>query len=322
MSIYWYQPMTANVATLPREATWEADAAALSAIRRAVFIEEQQVPEHLELDDLDTEAGTRHFLIEHQGQAVACARLLASGQIGRMAVLAPYRGTGLGRYLLAFVLQHALASNATTPFLHAQVSALEFYRKLGFVAQGPEFDDAGIPHKHMDLALSREVLSLIYQDAVLRITEPAGFILHSRQMISHGSRSLDIFSTSLDRQLWADESVVESISSLARRSSHSRIRILVSDSKPLQGTSHALLRLSQRLTTAIELRVIKSDATPPKYAFATTDRSQLILFNDETTYTGFANYQAAAESQNLLDEFDRLWDYSSERDPNLGEIFI
>lgn len=127
------------------------DLAACHAIRRAVFIEEQAVPEDLEIDDLDGEA--IHLLAVTGGRAVGTARILLAGEtgkIGRVAVLADQRGTGLGAALIRAALDELRAQpGVTTAKLGAQTHALGFYERLGFVAFGPVYDDAGIPHRDM-----------------------------------------------------------------------------------------------------------------------------------------------------------------------------
>ena len=139
-----------------RQATWQDDESALRAIRETVFIREQHVPEELEWDGLDAEA--RHWLVTTaQGEAVATARLLANGHIGRMAVLAAYRGMGIGSLLLQAILSTARQLGMTELFLNAQVSALGFYEKSGFIAEGDIFDDAGIPHRRMRLPLQATI---------------------------------------------------------------------------------------------------------------------------------------------------------------------
>jgi predicted GNAT family N-acyltransferase len=125
------------------------------ALRRAVFIEEQGVSEADEVDDLDGQAV--HLLAWLGGRPVGSARLLrqgAVGKIGRVCVLADQRGTGLGAALMRAAVQECRTMPGVAKVkLGAQVHALGFYEKLGFVAQGPVFDDAGIPHREMVLLL-------------------------------------------------------------------------------------------------------------------------------------------------------------------------
>ena len=130
------------------EVAWASHAVSLRRVREIVFIEEQHVPRAEEWDGQDE--GARHFLATYPtGQPCGCARLLPSGQIGRMAVLTELRGLGLGMRLLQAAMHAARADGLHQVFLHAQTHALQFYRKAGFVAHGEEFMEAGIPHREM-----------------------------------------------------------------------------------------------------------------------------------------------------------------------------
>lgn len=127
-------------------------------IRRTVFVAEQNVPEELELDDRDAEA--THFLaVTADGEAVATARYYRKegrAKIGRVAVLKEYRGLGLGREVMKFVINRAIEDGFAEAVLDSQVSAIGFYSQLGFVAEGPVFDDAGIAHRRMRLAVNQD----------------------------------------------------------------------------------------------------------------------------------------------------------------------
>lgn len=131
------------------------DIATCRALRRIVFIEEQGVSEADELDDLDGQA--IHLLATVDGQPMGSARLLTYGnvgKIGRVCVLKSARGTGLGAALMRAAVDHfRTMPGITKAKLGAQTHALGFYERLGFVAEGPEYMDAGIPHRDMVLVL-------------------------------------------------------------------------------------------------------------------------------------------------------------------------
>ncbi|MGB5440274.1 MAG: GNAT family N-acetyltransferase [Gammaproteobacteria bacterium] len=128
--------------------SWQDSCEALTAVRRIVFIEEQQVPQALELDELDRIS--HHVLVSAKdGQPIATGRIGPDGRIGRMAVLKAYRRRGIGSALLAALLDHARQNGLAGVYLHAQLSAIPFYEKHGFVAEGESFMDAGIAHKSM-----------------------------------------------------------------------------------------------------------------------------------------------------------------------------
>jgi predicted GNAT family N-acyltransferase len=128
-----------------------ADMARAYEIRRRVFIEEQHVPEDIELDADDARAF--HVLATLGGDAIGCGRMLDHGdgevKIGRMAVLPQFRGTGVGRDILRFLMNRARADNFRKAILHAQLSAQGFYLKEGFMPVGEIFDEAGIEHRKM-----------------------------------------------------------------------------------------------------------------------------------------------------------------------------
>ena len=140
-----------------RIVNWEDEASALRMIRTAVFIHEQRVPEDLEWDQFD--AVSVHVLaLNNAGQPVGTARLLPDGHIGRMAVLKEWRGQGLGSALLTTLLQILIRRRQFEAQLHAQTSAIPFYKKFGFQVVGEEFMEAGIPHVKMMLSLKESAL--------------------------------------------------------------------------------------------------------------------------------------------------------------------
>jgi predicted GNAT family N-acyltransferase len=135
---------------------WKEAKAEAFLVRQEVFIREQGVPAELELDEYDSLAA--HALALEDGRCIGTARLVNLGggqtQIGRMAVLAPFRGSGIGKQILRRLIELANAQGAKSVILHSQVSAIPFYEKLGFQAEGPTYDEAGIPHRNMILLLA------------------------------------------------------------------------------------------------------------------------------------------------------------------------
>lgn len=127
------------------------DYAPCIALRRAVFIVEQQISEADEMDDLDDTA--IHMLAIVDDEPVGTARILLDGEIGkigRICVLASHRGTGLGAQIVEAAMDHLRTlPDITKAKLGAQDHAIGFYEKLGFTGYGPFYDDAGIPHRDM-----------------------------------------------------------------------------------------------------------------------------------------------------------------------------
>ncbi|MFU8861018.1 MAG: GNAT family N-acetyltransferase [Cyclonatronaceae bacterium] len=133
-----------------RIAGWSDDESDIRRIRTLVFIDEQQIPEDEEFDDADKTA-VHVLAFDDTGEAVGTARLLGYKKIGRVAVVRHWRGRGVGKALIRFLMQMARENGAHTVELDAQVYAIPFYERLGYRVTGSEFMDAGIPHRKMSI---------------------------------------------------------------------------------------------------------------------------------------------------------------------------
>ncbi|MFQ5697110.1 MAG: GNAT family N-acetyltransferase [Myxococcota bacterium] len=123
-------------------------------IRRQVFVLGQGVPEEVDRDSLEEDAA--HLLIRIRGRPVATARLRYredAARAERVAVLEESRGRGLGRALMDALEREARRRKLRRMTLHAQVAVVRFYERLGYEAEGPVFEEAGIPHRAMSKAL-------------------------------------------------------------------------------------------------------------------------------------------------------------------------
>ncbi len=131
--------------------SWTELASHAKFVRTAVFIQEQNIPEHEEWDEQD--ASSLHFIVYDQNQPIATARLLKNNSIGRVAVLEPYRGKGIGQILMQQIIQVAKDQKCSQLKLSAQVYATKFYENLGFQSQSEEYLDCEIPHIDMTMFL-------------------------------------------------------------------------------------------------------------------------------------------------------------------------
>ncbi len=130
---------------LIRSASWQADRARLEFVRRQVFIIEQKIPESEEWDDAD-ENSSHVLAFSEKRDAVGTGRIEANGKIARLAVLAEYRGQGVGSAILTRLIEEARRRGFAQVYLHAQTHALSFYKKFGFVSDEEIFSEGGIPH--------------------------------------------------------------------------------------------------------------------------------------------------------------------------------
>lgn len=123
-------------------------------LRHAVFVVEQGYTAEGEVDALDPLC--RHLLCVEDGTPIATARVYLDGttaKIGRVCVIAAQRGTGLGANLIIAAVALAAEQGADRAILGAQVHAICFYEKLGFVAFDAPYDDEGEPHQMMERKL-------------------------------------------------------------------------------------------------------------------------------------------------------------------------
>ena len=132
------------------QTNWLQHQKELSQVRREVFINEQKVPEALEWDEFD-KTSLHILVLNEQQKPIATGRLKNDGQIGRMAVIKNYRKQGIGSAILKTLINHASQQHYPTLYLHAQLSAVNFYQKFNFKVYGNKFMDAGIAHQSMQL---------------------------------------------------------------------------------------------------------------------------------------------------------------------------
>jgi len=127
---------------------WEEAQPAAGPLRFAIFVDEQNVPSGIELDDQD--ANCLHAVAyDVDDKAIGTGRLLPDGHIGRMAVVKEWRRRGIGAEIMAALMAEARKRGQAQIVVSAQLQAAEFYRELGFVAEGKVYPDAGILHQKM-----------------------------------------------------------------------------------------------------------------------------------------------------------------------------
>ncbi|MGW8505494.1 GNAT family N-acetyltransferase [Streptomyces sp. CLCI03] len=143
-----------------RVAVSEEDLKSCFAVRSEVFVVEQSVPESIEYDAYDADA-VHVLAVDADGAPLGTGRLLHGpvalgktgdltvGSLGRLAVAKSARGLGVGVALVRAIEAEAARRGLAAVDLGAQTHALGFYERLGYVAYGPEFQDAGIPHRAM-----------------------------------------------------------------------------------------------------------------------------------------------------------------------------
>ena len=122
------------------------------SVRRKVFVEEQGVPQNLELDELDKTAD--HFVVYSTGNPIGAGRIRETtagiGKVERVCILPEFRGQHLGNLIMHALEKHAAHKELKKIILNAQAYAIPFYEKLGYTVTSPEFMDGDIPHRAME----------------------------------------------------------------------------------------------------------------------------------------------------------------------------
>ena len=306
---------------------WSSHQQQLQTVRAKVFVEEQGVPQDLEWDGQDEEAS--HFLaVNEAGQAIGCARLLPSGQIGRMAVMAEQRGRGIGNRLLDAAVEQAKQLQMTRVFLHAQRDAIDFYRKAGFLPSGGEFMEAGIPHLAMDMALPIpfEASADLPKPAV-RPQQPEAEPSQAQLKHLHGERecidalveclqepvrTVQIYSQYLDHALFDQLEVVDALSSFARRGPPAQLQVLIHSSQLIISRGHRLLELARRMDSKIQIRRVPEELASDLHSSVVWDERGYWLMPDFREYEGLANIYDPVQAARLAERFDYLWHKSVE----------
>ncbi|MEJ2691996.1 MAG: GNAT family N-acetyltransferase [Candidatus Thiodiazotropha sp.] len=300
-----------------REAIWPEDRPLLRQVREAVFVEEQGVPLEMEWDDDDTMA--YHLLALDSAQnPIGTARLLGSGQIGRMAVLAQWRNRGVGSALLAHLLERAEATGLHKLFLHAQTGAEAFYAKAGFSPTGKVFYEADIPHRKMLLLSEGEEteeasielnLPLLGEtNDLFHLHNADEHLIHAAAMLRQAKRDLAIFSRELDPPVFDQPLFIEAFKALALRSHFSRIRILLQDNTLVLQQGHRLLELIQRLPSVIEIRRPSEDFIDQSENFLLIDDCGYLHRKSTENHSGIACYHNRHRVNRLQALFNDAWE--------------
>lgn len=307
-----------------RLADWKQDEDALRRVRTAVFVEEQSVPDEEEWDGLDPEC--MHAVAEAPSEGVvATGRLHPSGKIGRMAVLPPWRGHGVGGAILRCLLRAASEQGLESVYLHAQVPVLGFYARFGFVAEGDEFDEANIPHRLMRMQLPGGLVRTPDSSAQAGtrrvLSGKADFTEAVADVAAVATRSLAIYTPDLEHGIYDSPRFLATIKRLVLSRSHARIRVLISDPGRVQHSVNRFLHVGRRLSTFIEFRRLPESVAQRDDAFLVADDSALVYRAKTDRWEGIGDKSEPRMARRYLEQFDQLWQLS-ENAYEIGELRI
>lgn len=122
-------------------------------IRKQVFIDEQKVPENIEIDEYEEES--THFIAFLKNIPIGCARIrfIDRAKLERIAIIKKHRRNGYGKTLTKYLINFCVRKKYNEIYLHSQSYILDFYKKLGFKPVGKKFFEADIEHVEMNMTI-------------------------------------------------------------------------------------------------------------------------------------------------------------------------
>jgi predicted GNAT family N-acyltransferase len=298
-------------------ADWSRDdqRTALLDLRHTVFIQEQGVPEERERDGLDPDCW--HVVArDDSGLPIGCGRLTPEHKIGRMAVLQEWRGSGIGVAMLRELVGRARARGWPEVALDAQVSAIGFYEREGFVVYGDEFEDAGLLHRKMRLSL----LSISDDPAQAHEAQarhigvlPAGSRSETAatrlQLLQDARHRLSIYLPMLDNDSYASVDELAELRRIAISGRGAQIRVLLHDPAAALRNDHRLVALAQRLSSTLQIRMPVEEADLAYIsAYLLNDVGGYLFLPESNRPQGRAASRDRAAQAPLQQHFDEVWE--------------
>lgn len=270
----------------------------LRAVRETVFVHEQGVPVELEWDELDPQC---HHLLARDaaGQPIGTGRLTPEHRIGRMAVLAEWRGRGVGEALLDALIERARELRWHEISLHAQTSAIEFYARRGFLPLGERFMEAGIEHQSMHRLLDQPTPVETHAQALAAVV---GIVATAR-------RRVHIYSRELDPGLLDQPEALAAFRRLGTRGGE--VQVLLQDPLTPQRALAPVIGLSQRLPSAFRFRAI-DDPVDQEFpsAYVVNDLGGWYFRSLGHRIDGETQIDGAGRARQLRSSFEPVWERS------------
>ncbi|MBK8814363.1 MAG: GNAT family N-acetyltransferase [Methylococcaceae bacterium] len=298
-------------------ADYKADFEDLRLIRKAVFIVEQNIPEDIEFDVIDSNC--YHVIArDNHHKPIGTARLSPDRKIGRMAVLENWRGKGVGKALITAILDKARKLGFIEVTLHAQTAVLNFYQKLGFTEEGKLFFEADIAHQLMRMPLVPAIPSRRPApkpiEASIEITEVStlqDILMASISLIQKSRKQICIYTPDLEPALYGHKDMVEALKQFAIGSEGGTVMTIVQDTIAVRNQPHPLLELAQRLPSIFLFRTpIEAEDMQYPSAFLINDREGYLFRQQGNKMLGVWSPTQPAKNRQLSDEFERVWQRS------------
>ncbi len=231
-----------------------------------------------------------------------------------MAVLPEWRGRGVGDAMLSRLLDLAIELGYPRIELHSQVHAMPFYARAGFEAEGPEYIEAGIPHRNMSRLLPAR--STPERRPLPQSQEHA---LESRDacrdaalaLLRQARHRLWIFSHDLDPELLCTSEALAELRRVAVSGRQAQIRIIVQDTGAALRPAAQLIHLAQRASSTLEIRA-PTDEVDLNFpaAFLLDDTGGYLFRPIGSQFEGTTHRHGAGRNRQLRQLFDQIWERS------------
>ncbi|MGH8159555.1 MAG: GNAT family N-acetyltransferase [Rhodanobacter sp.] len=279
-------------------------------LRYTVFVQEQGVPETRERDGLD--GNCWHVLArDAAGRPIGCGRLTPAHKIGRMAVLQAWRSQGVGVALLRELIGRARSQGWPEVALDAQVSALGFYEREGFVPYGEEFEDAGLPHRAMRLILPASVTDAapLHDIGALPASTRGEAAATRLQLLGEARHRLAIYLPVLGNDSYASVEELAELRRIAISGRGAQIRILLHDPAAALRNDHRLIALVQRLPSTMQIRTPVEEADLAYVsAYLLNDAGGYLFLPEANRPQGRAALHDRASHAPLQQHFEEVWE--------------
>ncbi len=307
--------------------SWEQVPPGTRELRYEVFVQEQKVPEEIELDEQD--ASAMHVVATTASkEVIGCARFFPKENnvvyIGRMAVKKAYRNQGLGDKMLKKAIEGGIVAYQASQFaLSAQSHALDFYARNGFLVNSDEYLEAGIPHIKMVLSAPKNLLhaleeKTLYQHGKTPLVageDPASWFFGTPDLgnelatccLFGDIQNIDVFDTDLSHTLYQSSAFIDQLSEVTRTHRRCRVRILLCDDQTIARRPHPLIELARRLTSKISLKVVSTDYPTDDECYLLAGRYNLFYRKCPSEIAGFCDFNRPDRVKVYRDKFDEMW---------------
>lgn len=289
-----------------------SDRDALLHLRQEVFVEELGVPGLLEADDLDADA--LHLIArDDNDRVIGTARLTATHQIGRLAVLPSWRGQGVGVALLRQLVDRARALGWPDVRLDAQVDAVGFYTREGFTGDGELFEEGGLLHQSMrkPLVAPERPRHPARDPGALPAEDRASVEATRIQLLQDTRHVLAIHLPLLDIDSFNNVQELAELRRIATSGRGARIRVLLHDTGAALRDGHRLIALAQRLSSVIHIRrPVEEIDLGNRAAYLLNDAGGYLFLPEHDRPQGRAARTDRAAQAPLAQQFDDVWERS------------